>query len=258
MDEELPPGPADEDAVVGRRRDQVLKLVARGFFRELVNYGVGRDEIMRVASHLLDNLLSDHERAEGAPMAAVAGAGVVSEGWAARGELTVGDVTLRRLTDAAIARVHGWLQAPAVRDHFVPPFPDGEAALRAHFAAPERDYFTIERDGAAVGIIGGEHVDPAAGKLEMRKLVGEVALQGRGIGKRATLGFLHYAFAIRGMHKVYVHSRDINVRNINLNSRFGFELEGVFLEEAVVGGRRVDVIRMALLRPLWDALFGPR
>ena len=57
------------------------------------------------------------------------------------------------------------------------------------------------------------------------------------------------------MHKVYVHSRDINVRNINLNSGFGFELEGAFLEDTKIGGQRVDLVRMALLAPIWDALF---
>jgi RimJ/RimL family protein N-acetyltransferase len=59
------------------------------------------------------------------------------------------------------------------------------------------------------------------------------------------------------VHKVYIHSRDINVRNINVNSASGFEVEGVFLEDvATDGGRRADVIRMAVLRPRWLAAFG--
>ena len=57
------------------------------------------------------------------------------------------------------------------------------------------------------------------------------------------------------MHKVYVHSRDMTSATSNLNSGFGFELEGMFLEEAEVGGRRVDLVRMALLAPIWKALF---
>jgi RimJ/RimL family protein N-acetyltransferase len=86
--------------------------------------------------------------------------------------------------------------------------------------------------------------------------VGDPELRGKGIGKRATFGFLYYAFMVLGLHKVYVHSRDINVRNINLNSGFGFELEGVFLEDVPTpDGRRTDLIRMALLRPLWLAAF---
>ena len=93
--------------------------------------------------------------------------------------------------------------------------------------------------------------------MEMRKLVGDPDRRGQGIGKRATFGFIYYAFSILGLHKLYVHSRDINVRNMNLNSSFGFELEGVFLEEIPTpDGRRADVVRMALLKPIWVAMFG--
>ena len=89
----------------------------------------------------------------------------------------------------------------------------------------------------------------------MKKLVGESGLHGKGIGKRATFGFLYHAFMIRNMNKVYIHSRDINMRNINLNSRFGFELEGVFLDDITVGDKRQDVVRMALFKSLWLRIF---
>jgi RimJ/RimL family protein N-acetyltransferase len=83
-------------------------------------------------------------------------------------------------------------------------------------------------------------------------------LQGKGIGKRATFGFLYYAFMIRNLNKVYIHSRDINIRNINLNSRFGFELEGVFLNDIIVGDKPQDVLRMALFKSLWLQIFSDR
>ena len=83
-------------------------------------------------------------------------------------------------------------------------------------------------------------------------------MQGKGIGKRATFGFLYYAFMILGMNKVYIHSRDINIRNINLNSRFGFEVEGIFYEDLVVDGRRTDVVRMALLKEAWLKIFSSK
>ena len=106
-----------------------------------------------------------------------------------------------------------------------------------------------------MGIVGGENIDPTAGKLEMKKLVGESGSQGKGIGKRATFGFLYYAFMIRNLNKVYIHSRDINMRNINLNSRFGFELEGVFLDDITVGDKQQDIVRMALFKRLWLQIF---
>jgi len=60
---------------------------------------------------------------------------------------------------------------------------------------------------------------------------------------------------VRKFRKVCLHSLDINIRNLNLNGKFGFELEGVFLEEAMVRGKRRDVVRMALAEPVWSALF---
>jgi RimJ/RimL family protein N-acetyltransferase len=246
-----------EEELVYQRRDQILKLVTKAFFSELTNYGIQKDEILRVASHLLDNVLQQ-DRAGGA---AGAGkelqftAGAVVDEWRSRRRLSLDGVTLRPLEADVVPLMARWLRVPAIRDSFVVPFPDGEVDLRAFLAGPQREYFAIEHEGAVVGVIGGENIDAASGKLEMKKLIGDSNLRGKGIGKRATFLFLHYAFAIREMHKVYVHSRDINVRNINLNSGFGFELEGMLLEDARVGDRRVDVVRMALLAPIWKALF---
>jgi hypothetical protein len=45
------------------------------------------------------------------------------------------------------------------------------------------------------------------------------------------------------------------MRNINLNSRFGFELEGVFLDDITVGDKHQDVVRMALFKSPWLQIF---
>jgi len=248
-----------EDEVVDQRREQLLKLVTRAFFNELTKYGIQKDEILRVASHLLDNVLTQldrSDRGEAPPNDVGFTIEAVVDEWRARRRLTLDGIALRPFEGADVPRVAGWLRVPAVRDSFVPPFPDDEAGLQGYFRRPHQEYFAILRGDEPVGIIGGENIDAASGKLEMKKLIGDSELRGKGIGKRATFMFLFWAFSILGMHKVYVHSRDVNVRNINLNSRFGFELEGVFLEDTQVGGRRVDLVRMALLAPIWRALFG--
>ena len=74
-------------------------------------------------------------------------------------------------------------------------------------------------------------------------------MHGKGIGKRATFLFLYHVFRIRQFEKVYVHSMDTNIRNLNLNGKFGFELEGVFLQDILLKEQRRDVVRMALVRP---------
>ena len=248
---------SEEKAVGKKQRDQMLKLVSKGFYNELTNYGVRKDEILRVASHLLDNLMAQEKKpGEGIQFYnQLFTLDAVKDEWKERKQLAVQHVTLRPLQLPVVPKVVEWLQKPAIRESFVPAFPEKEIDLQKYFTHPTREYFGIYYDDAPVGIVGGENIDLVAGKLEMKKLVGESGLQGKGIGKRATFGFLYYTFMIRNLNKVYIHSRDINIHNINLNSRFGFELEGVFLEDIKVGDKRQDVVRMALFKPLWLKIF---
>jgi len=248
---------SDKEIASKKQRDQMLKLVAKGFYNELINYGVKQPEVIRVASHLLDNLLTKEKRpAEEQPYYnGIFTLASVKDEWAQRKQLAVEHVTLRPLQMRLISKIVGWLKDKTVRESFVPAFPASESKLQEYFRDSTREYFSIDYNDEAVGIVGGENIDAATGKLEMKKLVGEPGLQGKGIGKRATFGFLYYAFMIRNLNKVYIHSRDINMRNINLNSRFGFELEGVFLDDIMIGDKRPDVVRMALFKPLWLQIF---
>jgi RimJ/RimL family protein N-acetyltransferase len=248
---------SDKEIAAKKQRDQMLKLVAKGFYNELTNYGVRKDEIIWVASHLLDNLLAQEKKpAEGVEYYnRIFTLASVNDEWAERKQIMVQQVALRTLQPPVVSKVTAWLKVPAVRESFVPAFPENEAELQKYFTHPTREYFAIYYNDQPVGLVGGENFDLRAGKLEMKKLVGESGLQGKGIGKRATFGFLYYAFMIRNLNKVYIHSPDINMRNINLNSRFGFELEGVFLDDIRVGDKHQDIVRMALFKPRWLQIF---
>jgi RimJ/RimL family protein N-acetyltransferase len=182
----------------------------------------------------------------------------VKEDWADSKQLVIQCMTLRPLQLPLISKVAAWLRVPTIRESFVPAFPENENELQRYFTHPTREYFGIYYNQQPVGIVGGENIDSTAGKLEMKKLVGEPGLRGKGSGKRATFGFLYHTFMIRNLNKVYIHSRDINMRNINLNSRFGFELEGVFVDDITVGGKHQDVVRMALFKSLWLQIFSDR
>ena len=242
-----------------KQRDQMLKLVAKSFYNELTNYGVSEQEIIHMASHLLDNLLAKESKpAEGVEYYNdIFTLASVKDEWTKCKQLAVQHVTLRPLQPPDISKLSTWLKTPAVRESFVPAFPEKQRELRNYFADPTREYFGIYYDDQLVGIVGGENIDLRAGKLEMKKLVGESG-QGKGIGKRATFGFLYYAFMIRNLNKVYIHSPDINIRNINLNSRFGFELEGVFLNDIILGDKHQDVLRMALFKSVWLQIFADK
>jgi RimJ/RimL family protein N-acetyltransferase len=249
VDDEL-----DEQVVAKQRREQLLRLVAKGFYRELVKYGMQGSEVMSVASHLLDNLVPPSARGprHSEYYSDLFTLEDVDDQWQKQRRLVVQQVTLRPLERAGLGAVVEWLQDPEVGTEFVPAFPSELAALDRYFDDSSREYFSILWEGNPVGIVGAENIDAVNQKLEMRKLVAE---RGRGIGKWATFAFLYHAFMVRDAHKVYVHSREINVRNLNLNSRFGFELEGVFYEELKQHDHFADIVRMALLKPRWLSIF---
>jgi RimJ/RimL family protein N-acetyltransferase len=252
--------PSDEQQATDARREQMVKLVAKSFYKELVNYGVRENEILKVASHLLDNLMARGDQPkEGIQYYnELFTLGSIKDEWEQSRRLEVDHVSIRPIDPEVIGKLGGWLASSGVRDSFVSAFPEDGQALREYFADPSRQYFGIEYDGDPVGIIGAEKIDPKAGKLEMKKLVGESGLHGKGVGKRATFAFLYHAFMIRNVNKVYIHSRDINIRNINLNSRFGFEVEGVFFDDIEAEGKLQDVVRMALFKPVWVKIFSAR
>ena len=250
-----------EDAELGgplrQHHEQMLKLVAKGFYNELINYGVNKAEVLSVAGHLLDNVMQKAGPAnkEADYYSRLFTIKDVQNEWAARKRLSVHQVSIAPMDLALAPKIAAWLRVPAIRENFHGRFPESEAELKLYFQSPTREYFSIFHGNDFAGIIGAENIDPECARLEMRKLVGDAAMRGKGIGKRATFLFLYESFVIRKFRKVYLHSLDINIRNLNLNRKFGFELEGLFLEEARIQDKWRDVIRMALSAPVWLELF---
>src|SRR5262249_59279456 len=103
-------------------------------------------------------------------------------------QLGVQHVTLRPLHLPDVGKVSSWLKVLAVRESFVPEFPEKQSELRNYFADPTREYFGIHYDDQLVGIVGGENIDLTAGKLEMEKVVGGGGVGGKGIGEKAAVG----------------------------------------------------------------------
>jgi RimJ/RimL family protein N-acetyltransferase len=237
--------------------EQMLKLVAKGFYNELINYGVDKADVLNVAGHLLDNVLQ--KKVEAGKHTEFYNnlftIKDVKDEWATAKRLALGEVSITPMDMALVPRVAAWLHEPGVGQSFFPRFPESEANLARHFQSWDCEYFSVFHQQDFAGIIGAQNIDAESAKLEMRKLVGDAAMHGKGIGKRATFLFLYHVFVLRKFRKVYLHSLDINIRNLNLNGKFGFELEGVFLEEAKAGDRWRDVIRMALAGPVWLELF---
>jgi len=241
------------------QQEMMLKLITKGFYRELMNYGITKQGVVSVSSFLLENLLKDLKNPSSNN-----GDEYYNHQFTIRsvrderhsgGGVGLQDVRLTALRPELCEQVAAWLSDPAIRDSFVPAFPQSSQELKEYFVQPGREYFAILYNDEPVGMIGADSIDEGSRKLEMKKLIGNRGLQGRGIGKTATFLFLYHAFAVMNYDKVFIHSSDTNIRNIILNSKFGFELEGIFFSDVVVGTRKRDVVRMGLLKSHWQEIF---
>src|SRR5437879_11954050 len=131
---------SDKEIAGKKQRDRMLELVSKGFYNELINYGVRKDEILRVASHLLDNLMAQGRKpAEGVEYYnGIFTLASVKDEWAERKQLVVQDVTLRPLQLQVIGKLIASLKVPAVRQSFMPAFPETLSERHMFCAEPRR------------------------------------------------------------------------------------------------------------------------
>ncbi len=239
-------------------QDQLLKLVAKSFYKELVKYGVESSDIVTVSLHLLDHITEQPGSDETGTrfFSSEFQLNDIKDSWQLNDTLQVHRVSIAPLIPHQIPAICQWLQKEEIKKTLIEFLPKSQSALSQYiFEEPCRQYFSINYDDSFIGIMGAENIDERHRRLEMKKFIGEDGFSGKGIGKRATFLFLYYAFMIREYNKVYIHSMDTNIRNINLNSKFGFELEGIFFQEIFRDNEYYDVVRMGLLKQNWLDIF---
>lgn len=102
--------------------------------------------------------------------------------------------------------------------------------------------------GTPIGSVAFLNYDPAQRKAEMRKLIGEPKMRGKGYAKEATQIWIQYGLTTLDLHKIYLNTLDTNIRNIKLNEELGFKIEGILRNELLFNGKFHDVLRMGLCK----------
>jgi len=240
------------------KHKQIIKLVTHSFYKELVNYGVDATDIINVSTELLDHVLQKK------PLNNNNGyyrddlrISDLNDLWESEKRLLLRDVHIEPLFPDAVPVICDWLEHREILQTFIRFFPRDQKKLRQYLLESEsRTYFAIKYlNDHLVGIIGAENIDHENKKLEMKKFIGASEFRNRGIGKLSTFLFLYYVFEILEYRKIYIHSLDTNIKNINLNTKFGFELEGILYSEVIINDQPRDVVRMGLLKEKWHSFF---
>ncbi|MCB9058572.1 MAG: GNAT family N-acetyltransferase [Calditrichae bacterium] len=240
------------------KQKQMLKIVSSSFYKELVKYGVDNSDIVSVSMNLLDYATDTN----GNNLQSKNGyfpfkINDINDSWQQKKELGILDVTIKPMQKKEIDTIVEWLSSEEIRNTFIGLFPKTKKELESYFLkSKDKEYFSIYyKRSSFVGFIGAERKDDISKKLEMKKLVGDSNFRGKGIGKSATFLFLYHIFNNYNFNKVFIHSMDTNIKNINLNSKFGFSLEGFLFKEMQINDVYHDVIRMGLLKEKWFEIY---
>jgi RimJ/RimL family protein N-acetyltransferase len=101
-------------------------------------------------------------------------------------------------------------------------------------------------DSTPIGSLAFLNYDANQKKAELRKLIGEAEMRGKGFAKEATKLWINYGLTVLGIKKIYLNTLNTHIRNIKLNEELGFKIEGILRNEVYFDGKYHDVLRMGL------------
>lgn len=235
-----------ENQETGRLPDLAIESFARGFYREADSYGFGHVDYVRFFNAVLGMCMASDGTSSRTSSGKEQERLVLCEQLPLRNS-TVQVRPFSPPTDTDL--LLRWMQDPKGRMFLL------AGTMTRWLTVDEivNDQHSIVGlvtlpDGTPVGATAFLNIQRDQRKAEMRKLIGEPHMRGRGLAKAATRLWIGYGFGGLGLHKIYINTLDTNIRNIRLNEALGFQLEGILHDEVVLDGDRHDVLRMAIWR----------
>jgi RimJ/RimL family protein N-acetyltransferase len=162
------------------------------------------------------------------------------------------DVELAPLSLEAAPRMLAWMQDAEVAGNIglsrEPSLEGTLAWLEKAQAAETVIAFAILLRGQHVGNVVFDQLERHLGLARLSVYLGEAEARGKGVGMAGMFLALGEWFAQPGWHKVWLTVHVENQAAIRTYERLGFQREGLLREAFLLGGRRVDMIYMGLLR----------
>jgi ribosomal-protein-alanine N-acetyltransferase len=111
-----------------------------------------------------------------------------------------------------------------------------------------REFIIESKQGKQIGITGLVHINYKHGTAECYCVIGEKTYWGKGIGTEVHTLLIDWGFKNLGLHKIWADIRAENVAIIKVIEKLGFKVEGTLREEKYIKCKRIDVVRIGLLR----------
>ena len=219
-----------------------VEATARSFYKQAVGYGFTLADFVRFTNVLLGIAMAPRGRGEEGGDAP-APSSVRHDALPLRGpRLTIrrfGEPGDRELLDAWVADRDGrafLLSTASGRTHDVDALLGGDQNLVGMVTFEDRP----------VGCVAYLDHDPGQRRAELRKIIGDASLRGRGLGREAAELWVGYGLGGLGLRKIYLNTLATHIRNIKLNEEIGFRVEGILRNEVLIDGEHRDVLRMGL------------
>jgi RimJ/RimL family protein N-acetyltransferase len=107
--------------------------------------------------------------------------------------------------------------------------------------------------GKVIGIASVENIDWMNKTASVGFWIGK-RYWGRGIMKETMPLLINYCFGVLDIHRLWAEVHIENLASLRIFDRANFEREGLFRKDGAIAGRRVDVVRLRLLRSNWQSM----
>ena len=227
--------------------DKTVEVLARGFFKESLEYGFKKVDYLRFVNALLDIAMSNSKRLETN--------GHHADNFSVEKRKAAGDlplhgerVTIRSFKNKDKKFLRKWLQDESGRQFLL---------SRTTAQTIKIDNFASDKS-CIIGIITNEHdksigavafcdINEQQRRAELRKMIGEPSERGKGYAKEATRLWIDYGAQFLKLKKIYLGTLNTNLSNIKLNEELGFQVEGILRNEVYFDDQYHDILRMGLL-----------
>ncbi len=219
-----------------------IEVAARSFHREAVSYGFSLGDFVSFANTLLGLAITEQhggvERTE-APQPLV-------ERYASL-PVVGANVTIRAFGDRGDREcLERWVADDEGR-FFLLSTASGRRQDVDHLVrSPDNRIGVVTVAGRPIGCVAYLDYRVDQGRAELRKMIGERDMRGRGFAREAATRWLGYGLGALGLKKVYLTTLVTDIRNIKINEKLGFHVEGILRNEVLVDGDYHDVLRMGL------------
>lgn len=159
-----------------------------------------------------------------------------------------------KIADRHLKERCAWLNNPAVYKYMNMQYPITlEETKKWHERAllnQTRIDLVFEEGDSVLAMTGLTNLDLQNGLIEFY-IMSNPDIQGKGIGKSATIFTMNWAFTNYNIHKIYSYTNNFNSRINHILQGYGFKLEGTLRKHKFKNGVLIDRCVYGLLKEDW-------